>query len=148
MTNRVMLAVTLSTIGAALLACGGSSSSSGPSTSCSGATPVALTVKNYLSWCDVSVNGRAASSAASQTTCVAAGSVPLTAQALPGFELGSKPWHDTTGDGGSGEQGTITGTGQSAMSATTATVSGAAACAWVCCETSGLSDCPSSDLCP
>jgi hypothetical protein len=115
---------------------------------CSGATPVSLTVKNYLSWCDVSVNGAAASAAPSQTTCVAAGSVPVTAQALPGFELGSRPWHHTTGDGGSGEQGTVTGSGQTATSATTVTVSGASACAWVCCETAGASDCPSMDQCP
>jgi hypothetical protein len=140
-------------LGAGLLATGCGSSSGGYGAqggpvSCSGATPVALTVKNYLSWCSVTVDGQAASTATSQTACVAAGTLGLTATALTGFELGPTPWHHTRGDAGAGEQGTITGSGQSASSATTVTVGGTSACAWVCCETAGLSDCPASDQCP
>lgn len=139
-------------VGTALLACGSSSSGysgmgNGGGT-CSGSTPVSLTVKNYLSWCSVSVNGDTASSAAEQTTCVTAGAVPVTTEALPGFELGTTPWHHTDGDSGSGEQGTLTGSGQSTMSSATVNVTGASACAWVCCETAGTSDCPTMDLCP
>ncbi|HET6438477.1 MAG TPA: hypothetical protein VFG59_10480 [Anaeromyxobacter sp.] len=140
---------------AALLACGSSHSGSEGSGgggvgggSCSGPTPVSLTVRNYLSWCSVSVNGETASSAPEQTTCVPAGTVPLSAVALPGFELGARPWHHTDGDSGMGEQGTVIGSGQSAMSTANVTVSGASACAWVCCETAGTSDCPTMDLCP
>ena len=47
---------------------------------CSGATPVALTVMNYLSWCSVTVGSGMPSSAASQTVCVADGSVNLEAR--------------------------------------------------------------------
>jgi hypothetical protein len=107
-----------------------------------------LTVKNYLSWCSVSVNGGTASSVAEQTTCVPAGAVPVTAEALPGFELGTTPWHLTAGDSGSGQQGTLTGSGLSTMSSATVNVTGASACAWVCCETAGTNDCPKMDLCP
>ena len=148
MKNEVRSKVLGLGIAAALLACGSGSGGGGmQSAACTGATPVALTVKNYLSWCDVSIGGGASSSAASRTACVADGAVPLTAQALPGFELGAAPWHHTTGDTGSGEAGTITGTGQTAVSAATVNASGAAACVWVCCETAGASDCPTTDLC-
>jgi hypothetical protein len=109
---------------------------------------VALTVKNYLSWCSVAVGGQAASIAPSQTVCVAAGSVPVAATALTGFTLGAAPWHGTTGDAGAGDAGTVSGTGQAAMStAAVATVAGTPACAWVCCPTIGLSDCPAASLC-
>jgi hypothetical protein len=94
------------------------------------------------------VDGQAASAASTQTSCVAAGTVSLAATALTGFELGPAPWHHTSGDTGAGELGTVTGSGQSASSATTVAVSGTSACAWVCCETSGLSDCPATDQCP
>jgi hypothetical protein len=107
-----------------------------------------LTVKNYLSWCSVAVNGMTAASAAEQQVCVAAGSIPLSATALTGFELGTKPWHDTAGDTGSGDPGTVTGSGQSAKDATTVTVTTAPKCVWVCCETSGTTDCPTTDQCP
>ena len=144
----------VSMLGAGILAagCGGSSGSGygmqGGTGTCSGATPVALKVKNYLSWCSVTVAGQQPFTGASQTTCVAAGTVSLSATALPGFELGPAPWHHTAGDTGAGELGTVTGTGQAASSATTITVSGTSACAWVCCQTAGLSDCPATDQCP
>ena len=142
-------------VGAAFLACGsgsgtgyGGGGGGGSGGNCSGSTPVSLTVKNYLSWCSVSVNGATASSAAEQTTCVPAGPVAIAAEALPGFELGTTPWHHTEGDSGSGEQGVLSGSGPSAMSSATVDVTGASACAWVCCETAGTSDCPRTDLCP
>jgi hypothetical protein len=110
---------------------------------------VTLTVKNYLSWCSVTVNGGTAASTATQTvTLDGAGTVDLSAVALSGFQLGTTPWHDTDGDTGSGEQGTVTGTGQTASSATTETVGDTDDCVWVCCEFSGGGGCPATDQCP
>ena len=129
--------------------CGSGSSAPVTAAGCTGGTPVTLTVKNYLSWCSVSVDGGAASSAAVQSVCAPAGAVPLAATALVGFNLGTAPWHGTTGDSGSGDAGTITGTGQAATSSATVTAAaGAHACAWVCCPTNGLSDCPTTSQCP
>ena len=124
------------------------STSSGGS-GCSGATPVALKVKNYLSWCTVTVDGKAPVAGPDQTVCVAEGAIDVSAVANAGFVLGATPWHDTDGDTGDGELGTVTGTGQTASSATTVTVAGTADCAWVCCHTAGeTDDCPTADQCP
>jgi hypothetical protein len=112
------------------------------------ATTQTLTVKNYLAWCSVTVNGGAASSASVQTVQVAPGTIALSAVADPGFELGATPWHDTAGDTGSGDPGTRTGSGQTQSSATTVSVGNAAKCVWVCCETVGVNDCPTTDQCP
>jgi hypothetical protein len=106
-------------------------------------------VKNYLSWCNVTVNGGTASISSEQTVCVAAnGTVPVSAVARQGFTLPADPWHDTTGDTGSGDPGTLTGSGQTASDATTVTVTTGTKCAWVCCETTGSTDCPTTDQCP
>ena len=128
---------------------GGTSSSSGSSGTCSGSTPVSLTLENFLTWCSVSVAGGAASSAATQTMCVAAGTVNLSATANPTFELGPAPWRGTSGDHGSGDPGTVTGSGQSAQSATTVAVSGSSACVAVCCPgVNGTALCPTTNQCP
>jgi hypothetical protein len=120
----------------------------GGTVTCSGAAPVALTVKNYLDWCSVAVGGGPPSST-SQTVCVADGAVSLTATALVGFQLGTAPWHDVDGDTGAGLLGVTSGSGQSETATVTKTVSGTAACAWVCCETAPLGgDCPATDQCP
>ena len=110
-------------------------------------SPPNLTVKNYLAWCSVSVNGGATSPAAVQAVNVPPGTIPLTHVALAGFKLGL--WHHTSGDtDGGGDPGTVTGSGQSASSATTVVVGGTPACVWVCCPfTSGLG-CPATDQCP
>ena len=131
------LSVTATACGSGGTSYGGGSAAPAP-VSCSGATPVALTVKNYLSWCDVSVAGRAASTAAAQTVCVAAGAVPLSATPSAGFELGPAPWHDTDDDHGAGDP----------ADATTVTVSGASDCAWVCCPFPDGTGCPTTDQCP
>jgi hypothetical protein len=123
--------------------------SSGATGGCSGSTPVSLTVKNFLSWCSVSVAGAAVSSAATQTMCVAAGPVDLSATANATFILGPAPWHDTSSDPGAGDPGTVTGSGQAAQSATTVSVSGTSACVWVCCPgASGTPACPTANQCP
>jgi hypothetical protein len=117
---------------------------------CPAGAPVQLTVKNYLSWCSVSLGGGAPSALPVQTACVAAGPVALSATALLGFQLGAAPWHDTDGDHGAGDPGTVTGSGQAAVSSTTVTVGGTGDCAWVCCDFlppfSGA--CPVANQCP
>jgi hypothetical protein len=126
------------------------SDAGGNDSGCSGATPVALTVKNYLSWCSVTVAGGAATAAASQTVCVAAGNVNVSAVALTGFELGPTPWHDTVGDhDGSGDPGTVTGTGQAASSTAMADATGASACVWACCPFANGTGCTNlTNQCP
>jgi hypothetical protein len=153
--NRQISFAAIAVMAGLVVSCSGSSKSnesSGTSSSgtggCGSATPVALTVKNFVSWCSVSVAGAAASSAATQTMCVAAGAVDLSATANATFVLGPTPWHDTAGDTGSGDPGTVTGSGQASQSATTVTVSGASACVWVCCPgATGTPACPTTNQC-
>jgi hypothetical protein len=156
--NRQIVFGAIAVIAGLAVSCSGSGStgygsptvgSSGGAGGCSGTTPVSLTVENFLSWCSVSVAGAAASSAATQTMCVAAGAVDLSATANATFVLGTTPWHDTAGDTGSGDPGTVTGSGQAAQSATTVSVSGASGCVWVCCPgANGTPACPTTNQCP
>ena len=112
-------------------------------------TGTTLVVKNYLSWCSVSVNGGTESALPQQTVVVQPGTIPLSAKALTGFQLGTTPWHDTDGDTGSGDPGTRTGTGQDEVASTTETVGATDDCVWVCCETAATpGDCPATDQCP
>ena len=102
-----------------------------------------LTVKDYLSWCSVSVDGGAGLSTTPQTISVTAGSTAsLTAMPLSGFQLGL--WHHTDGDTGSGDPGTLSGT----TSTATATIGSTSKCVWVCCPFVGGSGCPTADQCP
>ena len=103
----------------------------------------ALTVKNYLSWCSVSVNGGTTSTMGMQTINVLPGTIPLTATAASStFQIGTNMWHHTTGDtANTGETGTVSGSGVSAQSAATATVGSAAKCVWVCCPFVGGTGC-------
>jgi hypothetical protein len=85
-----------------------------------------------------------------QTICAPANtSIPLVATANGGFMLDAHMWHHTSGDTGSGEMGTWTGTGATAMSsASFMTGASGTACAWVCCPGSGF-PCPTTDTqCP
>jgi hypothetical protein len=107
-----------------------------------------LKVKNYFGWCSVVVNGGAASTVPEQDVPVTAGTLPVSAVALAGFILGPTPWHDTTGDTGAGDPGTVTGTGQAASSATTVVVGASGKCAWVCCPFTSGTGCPTVDQCP
>jgi hypothetical protein len=118
----------------------GATSSSGGSTGGEGTQQ--LTVKNYLSWCSVTVNGGAASSSATQTVSVSPGNVTLTASPNSGFMLGL--WHHTASDTGSGDPGSVSGS----TSTATTTVGNAAACVWVCCPFTDGTGCPTTDQCP
>lgn len=104
-----------------------------------------LTVKNYLAWCSVSVNGGSASIAAQQQVFVQPGVIPLSATARTGFILDAHMWHDTDGDTGSGEAGSANG---SARDATATVTSTAAKCVWVCCPFPSGMGCPTADQCP
>ena len=105
-----------------------------------------LTVMNYLSWCNVSVNGGTASSAPAQTVSVTPGMIPLTAAPLQFFALSNNMWHHTTGDTGAGEAGMVTGT----TSAAKVNVSASGTCVWVCCpgDAGHPNPCPTTDQCP
>lgn len=111
----------------------------------SGSGTFALTLHNYLAWCEATVNGGAATTA-DQTVNVAPGTITLTAKGATGFMLGSNMWHHTSGDTGNGEPGTV-----NAMTSTaTVVVTNAAKCAWVCCpSTTDTTDCDGlPDQCP
>ncbi len=116
-----------------------------------GSGAIALTVKNYLAWCDVRVGSAGTFSSASvQTVMVGAGQVALAARPLTGFELGSDMWHHVDGDTGNGFSGVQTGSGSAAQSDANVTVSTTGKCVWVCCPFantgSGCSGLP--DQCP
>jgi hypothetical protein len=103
-----------------------------------------LTVKNYDLWCSVSVNGGTFSTNVQQLVNVLPGTIQLAAKpASAMFELGPAPWHDTDGDTGSGELGTVS----NGTSSTTITVGSAAKCVWVCCPFTSGTGCPTADQC-
>jgi hypothetical protein len=109
---------------------------------------VSLTVENVLVWCSISINGSTPSPAPVQVVCVPPGTQQLAATALVDFELG--PWHDTAGDMGQGDPGTVTGTGQSAVISTTVVVGDTPKCVWICCPYTDGDGCPppNQDQCP
>jgi hypothetical protein len=109
---------------------------------------VNLTVLNYEVWCAVSVNGGDAEVADAETLCVPPGTQQLAATALQFFELGPAPWHDTAGDMGQGDPGTVTGSGATAVDTTTVVVGSQPKCVWVCCPFDDGSGCPTTDQCP
>jgi hypothetical protein len=109
---------------------------------------VSLTVLNYEVWCSVTVNAGAAFVADAETLCVPPGTEQLAATALPNFELGPAPWHDTAGDNGDGDPGTVTDGGMFAVNSTTVVVGDAATCVWVCCPFDDGVGCPTTDQCP
>jgi hypothetical protein len=102
---------------------------------------VALTVKNYLTWCALTVNNQAVATGSpgttsSSTICVASGTINLVAKPLNAtFELGPTPWHGTTGDHGSGDPGSQANVdaGVNATSSTTVMTTSGSVCIWACC---------------
>lgn len=95
--------------------------------------------------CNISVAG-GASLDATQTICVAPGTtVSLTAEPYgASWILGPDPWHDTSGDTGSGDPGTVMG----GVSATTVVVTSTKTCVWACCPFENGTECPTTDPCP
>jgi hypothetical protein len=109
----------------------------------------ALTVKDYLAWCSVKVNNGAASTM-TQVVMPAAGPIPLVATAANStFKVGGNMWHHTDGDTGTGEPGTVSGTGINTMSTATVTFGTTAKCVWVCCPFQNGTGCDGlPDQCP
>jgi hypothetical protein len=108
-----------------------------------------LTVKNYLSWCSVSVAGGTASTAAVQMVPITtAGPKMLVATAASAtFQLGANMWHHTDGDTGTGEPGTVSGP---MSTATVSVTTSASKCVWVCCPFSNPAGtgCDVPEQCP
>jgi hypothetical protein len=149
---RLGLAPICATILSLAAACGGYAPPAGQVTNNSGPYgngSALLTIKNFESWCSLTAAGNPASSNAVQLVMVNPGTITLDATALPGFELGPAPWHQTDGDTGSGDPGMVSGTGQSASSSTTVKVGDGGACVSVCCPFSPSgTGCPTTNQCP
>jgi hypothetical protein len=118
-----------------------------------GTTP--LTIKNEAAWCEISVNGGTGSTSSNIVANVTPGAITLVAKAAPNganpslFKITTNMWHHTDGDGGSGETGTVAGSGDAATSTVMATVvGGTPKCVWVCCPFKDNSGCGTTDLCP
>lgn len=113
--------------------------------------PPNLTVKNYLAWCSVSVNGAAASTASVQAVNVAPGDITLVATGIgnpPMFIVAGNMWHHTDGDTGSGEPGMIAGTTDPNKTSTAhVTVGSTAKCVWVCCPFPNGTGCNVAEQC-
>jgi hypothetical protein len=157
-----MRALLLAVIGIGVSACGAGYSNggygepisnapaAGPGTS-GGAT---LSVKNYLNWCSVEINGGAASTAATVTASVAPGSMAtiVASPANSSFEIGPTPWFGVDQNSGSAAPGSDVGSGTSETSTALVTINqaGASQCVSVCCQEPGNGPipCPATNLCP
>ena len=87
---------------------------------------VTLQVLNFLSWCSVTINGGAASTAASVTASVATGSTAtiVVTPASSAFTIGPEPWFGVTQNGGAAAPGMDQGTGATETSTATVVVTG------------------------
>jgi len=111
---------------------------------------VTLTVLNFESWCSVTVNGGAASTAASITASVPAGTVTIVATPKDAsFAIRPDPWFGVTDNDGGAANGTDVGSGTTETSTETVVVS-AAHCVSVCCGFvgDGGTGCPATNPCP
>jgi hypothetical protein len=158
-----MRALFLAFIGIGLSACGAGYGGSGygapasgapgpgPGSSAGGAT---LTVKNFLSWCSVEINGGTASTNAAVTAGVAPGSMAtiVATPASGGFEIGPNPWFGVDDNGGGAAPGSDVGSGMAETSTAVVTINqaGTPQCVSVCCEEPGNAPipCPATNPCP
>ncbi len=116
-----------------------------------GGVEATLTVMNFLSWCSVSINGGATSSAATVTTSVPTGAITTITitPASSAFEIGADPWFGVTQNDGGAAPGIDVGSGVTETSTATVFVS-ANQCVSVCCEEPNNSPtpCPTTNSCP
>jgi hypothetical protein len=109
-----------------------------------------LTVINAMTWCTITVQGPGGGtfSGGQQIFNVPAGTVGLSLVPLNAtFEIGPAPWHDTAGDMGSGDPGTVSG--NPPHDSTTVYVDAGATCVWACCPFSpGGGGCTTTQQCP
>jgi hypothetical protein len=112
-----------------------------------------LSVMNFLSWCSVSINGRAASTGATVTASVTPGSVAtiIATPASGAFQIGADPWFGVDQNAGAAASGTDNGngTGETSQATVTIAAAGAAQCVAVCCQEPGNSPepCPTTNPC-
>lgn len=92
-----------------------------------------LTLKNYLNWCKIGIDGATPVQMATGTANLAPGTYNLVAQGATGFEIQPAMWHHVDGStGNTGVDGTQTG-GASGTSTAMVTMGTTAKCVWVCC---------------
>lgn len=137
-------------------ACGAGSGYGGygvPSSETTAPSPGMLTVKNFLNWCSVEINGGPPSTSATLTAFVGRGS-PVTIVATPAdssFEIGPNPWFGVDQNNGAAASGTDVGSGATETSTATVTINqtGAPQCVSVCCQEPGNGPipCPATDPC-
>ena len=158
-----MRALLLTAIGLGVSACGAGYGDSGygapvynappnsQGTSAGGAT---LTVKNFLNWCSIEINGGAASTDAVVTASVAPASMAtiVAAPASSSFEIGPNPWFGVDQNGGGAAPGSDVGSGAGETSTAVVTISqaGTPQCVSVCCQEPGNGPipCPATNPCP
>ena len=112
-----------------------------------------LTVKNFLNWCSVEINGGTPSTGATVIASVNPGSM-ATIVATPAdgsFEIGPNPWFGVDQNSGAAASGTDVGSGPSEISTAVVTINqtGAPQCVSVCCQEPGNGPipCPATDPC-
>lgn len=153
-----MRTLLLMTIGIGVSACGvgygNSNSGYGPPASdAASPSPGTVTVKNFLNWCSVEINGGTASTDTTLTASVTPGSM-VTIVATPAngsFEIGSTPWFGVDQNNGAAAPGTDVGSGTSETSTAVVTIDqvGRPACVSVCCQEPGNGPipCPATNPC-
>jgi hypothetical protein len=151
-----MRTLLLMTVCIAVSACGVGYGNSGYGAPASGApapNPGTLTVKNFLNWCSVEINGGTASTDATVTASVTAGSM-VTIVATPAdgsFEIGPDPWFGVDQNNGAAAAGTDVGNGASETSTAVVTTNhaGTPQCVSVCCQEPGNGPipCPAMNPC-
>ena len=158
-----MKALVLAVIGIGVSACGVGYSNGGYGEPISNAPDpgrgasaggVTLSVKNYLNWCSVEINGGTASTDATVTASVTPGSM-ATLVATPAngsFEIGPTPWFGVDQNSGSAAPGSDVGSGTSETSTAVVTINqaGMPQCVSVCCQEPGNAPipCPGTSACP
>lgn len=151
-----MRTLMLMAIGIGVSACGAGYGNSGygaPVSDAQPASPGTLTVKNYLNWCSVEINGGTASTDATVRASVAPGSM-ATIVATPAngsFEIGPNPWFGVNQNSGAAAPGTDVGSGTSETSTAVVTTdqAGTPQCVSVCCQEPGNGPiaCPATNPC-
>jgi hypothetical protein len=122
-----------------------------PATSAGGTT---LTVKNFLNWCAIEINGSTASTDAVVTASVTPGSMAtlVATPASAAFEIGANPWFGVDQNAGGAAPGSDVGSGTSETSTAVVTINqaGTPQCVSVCCEEPGNGPipCPATNPCP
>jgi hypothetical protein len=144
------------TIGIGLSACGvgyGNSGSGAPPSDAPVPSPGTLTVKNFLGWCSVEINGGTPSTDATVMASVTPGSMVtiVAAPANGSFEIGPTPWIGVDQNSGAAAPGTDVGSGTSETSTAVVTTNqaGTPQCVSVCCQEPGNGPipCPATNPC-